>query len=66
MSNPHLKKCVHCLVEKKCKVSFEIHSSRRLEILDLVHCHLCGPMKTRTIGGRAYFLSFVDDYSRKT
>jgi len=31
-----------------------------------VHCHLCGPMKTRTIGVSAYFMSFVDDHSRKT
>jgi len=59
MSNPHLKKCDHCFVEKKNKVSFEVH-------FDLVHCHLCGAMKTRTIGGSAYFLSFVDDHSRKT
>jgi hypothetical protein len=51
---------------KLCKVSFEVHSPRRPEILDLVHCHLCGPIKTRTIGGSAYFLSFVDDHSRKT
>ena len=66
MSNPHLKKCDQCFVKKKSKVSFDVHSPRRLEILDLVHCHLCGPMKTRTIGGSAYFLSFVDDHSRKT
>jgi len=60
------KGCDHCFVEKKNKVSFEVHSPGRPEILDLVHCHLCGAMKTRTIGGSAYFLSFVDDHSRKT
>jgi hypothetical protein len=31
-----------------------------------VHCHLCGPVKTVTIGGSAYFLTFVDDRSKKT
>ncbi|KAK2382823.1 putative mitochondrial protein [Trifolium repens] len=66
MRNPHLKKCDSCFVEKKNKASFNIHSPRRPEILDLVHTHLCGPMKTRTVGGSAYFLTFVDDHSRKT
>jgi hypothetical protein len=56
MRNPHLKKCDGCFVEKKNKASFKIHSARRPEILDLVHTHLCGPMKTRTVGGSAYFL----------
>lgn len=62
MSNPHLKKCDHCIVEKKSKVSFEFHSPKRPTILDLVHCHLFGPMKTGTIGGSTYFLSFIDDH----
>jgi hypothetical protein len=66
MRNPHLKKCDGCFVEKKNRASFKIHSPRRPEILDLVHTHLCGPMKTKTVGGSAYFLTFVDDHSRKT
>ena len=61
-----MKKCDHCLVEKKCKVSFEIHPPIRPEILDLVHCHLCFPMQRRTVGGSTNFLSIVDDHSRKT
>lgn len=66
MSNSRLKKCDHCLVEKKCKFSFEIDSPIRRKILDLMHCHLCGLMKTRTMEGSAYFLTFVYDDSRKT
>jgi len=38
-----------------------IKSSRPLE---LVHTYVCGPMKTKSIGGSAYFVSFIDDFSR--
>ena len=39
----------------------EIRSSRKLE---LVHSDVCGPMHTESIGGRKYFVTFIDDYSR--
>nr|GEZ05041.1 retrovirus-related Pol polyprotein from transposon TNT 1-94 [Tanacetum cinerariifolium] len=34
-------------------------------ILDLVHSDVCGPMKTKTLGGCSYFVTFIDDHSRK-
>ena len=34
--------------------------------LELVHSDLCGPMHTTSIGDDRYFLTFIDDYSRKT
>ena len=30
-----------------------------------MHSDLCGPMKTKTLGGVLYFVSFTDDCSRK-
>ena len=39
----------------------DIKSSRPLE---LVHTDVCGPMKTKSIGGSVYFVSFIDDYTR--
>ena len=39
------------------------HESK--SILEYVHSNLWGPEKTKTHGGNAYFLSIVDDYSRK-
>ena len=33
--------------------------------LELVHSDLYGPMRTNSIGGSRYFLTFIDDYSRK-
>lgn len=33
--------------------------------MDCCHSDLCGPTKTTTNGGDKYFLSIIDDYSRK-
>lgn len=35
------------------------------EILELVHSDVCGPFKITSTGGARYFVTFVDDYSRK-
>jgi transposase InsO family protein len=34
--------------------------------LDLIHSDLCGPMSIDTLSGYSYFITFIDDYSRKT
>ena len=36
-----------------------------LEQLALVHSDLCGPMPSLSLGGAAYFATFIDDYSCK-
>ena len=41
-------------------------SNRAKEPLELVHTDLCGPMKTTSLTCNVYFMSFIDDYSRKT
>jgi transposase InsO family protein len=61
-----LSKCSHCLAGKQTRVAFKSHSPFRMEkILDLVHSDVCGPMKTRSLGGCYYFVTFIDDHSRK-
>ena len=66
VKNVHLKKCSHCMNGKQKRVSFHSHPPHRKEsILDLVHSDVCGPMKTRTLGGCLYFVTFIDDHSRK-
>lgn len=30
----------------------------------LVHSGVCGPMRTHSIGGAKYFVTFIDDYIR--
>ena len=34
--------------------------------LEIVHRDLCGPMQTPSLNGNVYFMTFIDDYSRKT
>lgn len=61
-----LEKCSHCLAGKQNKVSFKKHSSsRRAELLELVHSGVCGPLKVRSSGGAYYFVTFIEDHSRK-
>ena len=32
--------------------------------LQRVHSDVCGPMPTDSIGGKKYFITFIDDYMR--
>ena len=60
-----LKTCDHCLVGKAHRVAFHTYPpSRRLNVIDLIHTDVC-TMQTRTIGGALYFVTFIDDHSRK-
>lgn len=68
-----MKMCKHdltCTVYSKSKlmqILYPIQSKyRSKEVLELVHTDLCGPFEINTLGGKIYFLIFVDDYSRFT
>ena len=55
------KGCVQGKMQRKpFKAVGEIQSSRRLQ---LVHSDVCGPMNTESIGGKRYFVTFIDDFS---
>ncbi|GKV52757.1 hypothetical protein SLEP1_g59325 [Rubroshorea leprosula] len=54
-----------CLDGKHHRVSFHtLPLSRRKYALDLVHTDVCF-MKDKSLGGATYFVTFVDDFSRK-
>jgi transposase InsO family protein len=60
-----LMPCTHCLVGKQIRVSFhKFPQSRKTNILDLVHIDVC-TMNTKTLGGALYYVTFIDDHSRK-
>ena len=61
-----LDPCAHCLAGKQHRVVFKRSSppTRRKNILDLVHTDVCS-MSERSIGGALYFVTFIDDHSRK-
>lgn len=60
-----LSPCTHCLVGKQNRVSFRrFPSSRKENILDLVHTNVC-TMKYTSIDGALYYVTFIDDHSQK-
>ena len=66
MKSASFKKCAHYLARKQTKVAFKTSPpSRKPGMLELVYSDVCGPMKTKTLGGSLYFVTFIDDHSRK-
>ena len=60
-----LKTCDHCLFGKAHRVAFHTNpSSRRSNVIDLIHTDVC-TMQTRTVGDALYYVTFIDDHSRK-
>jgi transposase InsO family protein len=65
MKSVHFKKCTDCLAGKQHRVAFKgLPPHKKLELLDLVHSDVC-KMSVRSIGGAKYFVTFIDDFSRK-
>jgi len=66
LRNAELEKCSHCMASKQTRVSFKKHPpSRKSELLELVHSDVCGPLKVNSFSGALYFVTFIDDCSRK-
>lgn len=65
ISSTGLTFCKGCVEGKMHRKPFkpvgEIRSTKRLQ---LVHTDVCGPMQTESLGGRRYFVTFTDDYTR--
>lgn len=59
--------CGSCVVSKQPRNPFPQGKSRRAKaLLELVHSDLCGPINPNSNGGKRYFITFIDDFSRKT
>ena len=66
LKNAELEKCSHCMAGKQRRLSFKKHQpSRKSDFLELVHFDICGPLKVRPFSGAIYFITFIDDHSRK-
>lgn len=57
-------KCEICVKGKLTRASFEASDNRATSVLELVHSDVAF-MPTRSFGGAKYFVTFIDDYSRK-
>ena len=57
--------CEICLKGKQAAIPIPKRSEpRKLEILELIHSDVCGPIKQASVGGARYFATFIDDTSR--
>ena len=58
--------CVSCICAKQCVKPFSVSENKRTKRkLELVHSDLCGPMRTASLSKAVYFITFIDDYSRR-
>ncbi len=63
----HCTMCVKLALKPNIKRHFfpKDETTRASKFLELVHNDVCGPMKTTSRGGARYFVTFIDDFSRK-
>jgi len=57
------RRCEICI--KQLRLLFKHIGNRAKEVLELIHSDLCGPLQVKFVGGAKYFLTFINDFSRK-
>lgn len=60
-----LDPCKHCMLGKAKKQSFPAGKHKSTSPLDYAHSDLWGPAPVNSLGGGKYYMSIIDDYSRK-
>lgn len=60
-----LELCEYCVLGKSKRVKFNQARHTTKQPLEYIHSDLWGPSKTLTHGGGKYFMSIIDDYSRR-
>jgi hypothetical protein len=58
----HQEVCRGCALGMYTMTVFLSSDSRSIGILDLVHFDVCGPMSSVSLGGREYYVTFIDDH----
>jgi hypothetical protein len=58
--------CKHCIYGKQNHVQFYSSSRKPFELLELIHSYVFGPIKVPSISKDLYYVSFINDYSRRT
>ena len=61
----NLNFCKYFIFGKQCRKKFKIGRHISKGILDYIHSDVWGPSPTVYFGGSSYFVTFIDDYSRK-
>ena len=59
--------CEGCVFGKQHRETFPVENSyRACTPLEIMHSDICGTMHTSSIDGCNYFVTFIDDFTRKT
>jgi hypothetical protein len=58
--------CEHCIYGKQFRVRFPFGATMENGIIELVHSDVFGLVTVPSLGGSLYYVSFIDDFSRKT
>ena len=59
-------KCDVCVEAKFDKKPFKFITTRKIELLELVHLNLADFKNTMSRGGKKWYITFVDDFSKYT
>ena len=58
--------CTGCQIGKQARTKLPKEATfQASDILELIHSDVCGPFKTSSTGGSKYFVTFIDDFSRR-
>ncbi|KAH9678577.1 hypothetical protein KPL71_025773 [Citrus sinensis] len=57
--------CEECILGKFTRNSFKKSIHKTTEILQYIHSDLWGPSQVPSLGGNRYFMTMIDDYSRR-
>ena len=60
----HLALCESCLKGKQCRTPFSPSARKAKEPLELIHSDVCGKMEAKSLGGKEYFITFIDDKTK--
>jgi transposase InsO family protein len=61
-----MKACATDVHKERTSRTLSRRETTKQGVLELIHSDVCGPMPSTSISGYVYYVSFIDDYSRKT
>jgi hypothetical protein len=65
LKGDHEGVCNGCAQGKNIKNPFPKRDNKTKGVPELIHSDVCGPMPSSSINGYVYYVSFINDYSRK-
>ena len=65
-SNNHEGVCKGCAERKHTRGPFPSSVTKTSDVLQLIHSNLSGMLPVTSLGGFSYYMTFIDEFSRKT